>query len=170
MPKPPKAADIASHLIYLACPYSDASPSVRISRYLMVTEACGIIHKLGFAVFSPITQWHPVNESYKEHDKLRYEDLLKMDLRIISHCDEVVVLTIPGWNYSTGVQREIAFAASLNITTTFTDLQELHKCLKTFETNLEFRIPQSELVGPKWVTLAQLISKLERAWTDSART
>lgn len=106
-----------SQLVYLACPYSHADPNVQLQRFEAVNKAAALLMKSGTFVFSPISHSRPLELAgglpgdwafWKEYD-----------YRMIGHCDRLIVLTLPGWQNSTGVNAEIKIAKELQIPVEF---------------------------------------------------
>ena len=98
--------------VYLAAPYSHADPRVRAERFEAANRAAAALMRAGFNVCSPISHSHPISQCGVPGDWSRWELLDRWMLR---HCDEVVVLTLDGWEASKGVQAELAIAAALNL-------------------------------------------------------
>lgn len=92
---------------YLASPYSHPNPAIKQERATQVIKASVDLFKRGFIVFSPIgynCHW----ETYDlPGDWSVWEEF---DKAFIDRCDSVVVLNIPGWDQSVGVQAEIEHA------------------------------------------------------------
>lgn len=106
--------DVPISLIYLATPYSHKDKEVEKARFEIVTKVSAILTKHGYINFSPITQSHeqslrcdmPTNWHFWQH----------IDRCFLRKCDELWVLSLPGWLESVGVTAEIEFAKSLNKT------------------------------------------------------
>lgn len=103
-------------LTYLAVPYSYKSPDARVKalvqkfRFECASRATGwLLSKKGWNVFSPITHSHPIHLLYPEVRgdwefwKVIDEEYLQISCRI-------VILTLHGWEKSTGVTAEIEIA------------------------------------------------------------
>lgn len=100
-------------MTYLACPYSHPDPAVREERFHAVNRAAAALMMQGEKVFSPISHTHPIavdGELPKGWDFWE-----QYDRAILSCCHKVIVLCIPGWDTSTGVQAEIAIAKEMGI-------------------------------------------------------
>jgi len=97
-------------MIYLASPYSHPDPAVRDQRYLAACRATVSLLLAGKSVFSPIVHGHPLMQLGLSGD---WQFWKRHDQWHISMCDEVLVLAIPGWDESEGVQAEIEFAQRL---------------------------------------------------------
>lgn len=97
-------------LFYLAIPYTGKEDL----SYLVSCKVAGKLMEGGVLVFSPIAHSHSIVQetNLDPHD----EDLwLGLDLRILRHCDRLVVVTLPGWEQSKGVQIEMDEAQRLGI-------------------------------------------------------
>ncbi len=94
-------------MIYLASPYSHPDPVVREHRFQAACRAAAALVRAGCVVYSPIAHSHPIAQhglptdwafwGHQEHQHLE-------------RCDAVVVLQIPGWVQSRGVQAEVRLA------------------------------------------------------------
>lgn len=104
-------------LTYLASPYSHPDPAVREARFVAVCKVAGEMMGRGHVVYSPIAHSHPI----AMHCDLPKDWLFwgKQDRTMIALCDRVVVLTIDGWQESTGVQAEIEYAKSIGKPVTY---------------------------------------------------
>jgi hypothetical protein len=100
----------AGRIIYLACPYTDADSKVRDQRFRAATAAAALLIKEGNIVYSPITMTHPIDVLLSgDVGTLGSEYWVAFDEAFMNFCAEIVVLKIPGWDKSSGVQREIAY-------------------------------------------------------------
>jgi hypothetical protein len=67
----------------------------------------------GYHVFSPISHGHPISTAGKLPGDWKYwESNCRKMLKI---CDKLIVLTLDGWENSTGVQNEVRIAKEMNI-------------------------------------------------------
>ena len=98
-------------LIYLASPYSHESEAIKEKRFELVCEYAAGLMKQGLFVYSPIAHTHPISRYGLPGDWDFWESY---DTLMISKCDEIKVLQIPGWQESKGVQAEIQLAKELN--------------------------------------------------------
>lgn len=95
-----------SNVWYVASPYSgckwgfeDANSSV--------TEFTAQLTARGIVAFSPITHGHQLSKYIPDIAKDDHSFWLRTDTAFLSVCRGVVVLQIPGWDTSTGVNYEI---------------------------------------------------------------
>ena len=100
-------------MIYLATPYTDTDPTVRLRRYNLATQIAAALMLDGQHVFSPITHCHPM---------MKYQDLPpdydyweQYDNWFLSSCSELLIVPSIGWENSTGVTAEIEMARSMGI-------------------------------------------------------
>lgn len=97
--------------IYLACPYSDDSPLIRNDRFLAANAAAAALINEGHLVFSPISHSHSIAVCHNLPRSFEFWE--SFDRWMLGACDEVVVLMLPGWKESAGVQAEIKIATEL---------------------------------------------------------
>jgi len=97
-------------IVYLASPYSHPDPAVRQARYRAVCRAAAALLAAGQPVFSPIAHSHPLVEYGLPADWSFWQ---RYDQELLARCDELVVLMLPGWCESVGVQAEIQIAREL---------------------------------------------------------
>lgn len=94
-------------MIYLASPYSHVDPFVREQRFQAVSLTAATLLRDGHLVFSPVTHGHPLVHFGLPGDWSFWEQHARWYLQ---HCQGVLVLMLPGWQESVGVQSEIALA------------------------------------------------------------
>ena len=101
-------------MYYVASPYTDPSFNVRQARYIRVAEYVVVASKFfGDFVYSPIMYWHyPAYFLNMPQDSDAWE---LQNLRELQYAKCLLVLEIPGWEESKGVQREIVHARNRNI-------------------------------------------------------
>jgi hypothetical protein len=97
-------------IVYLASPYSHPDPAVRQARYRAVCRAAAALLAAGQPVFSPIAHSHPLVEYGLPANWSFWQ---RYDQELLARCDELVVLMLPGWCESVGVQAEIQIAREL---------------------------------------------------------
>lgn len=90
---------------FLASPYSDPSPEVRQNRCVSACIAAGELARRGFSIYSPIASWHVIANTFElPKDADWWWDV---NLPFMRGSKGLLVLTLPGWSFSQGVQREI---------------------------------------------------------------
>src|SRR5574337_1237586 len=97
--------------IYLASPFWNDDPKIRVKRFKSACKAAAnIFEKYGdqYIVLSPIAHSYSVSK----YGKMPVPDprWYDWDRALLEVCDEVWVLDIDGWNESVGVQKEIQWA------------------------------------------------------------
>ncbi len=109
--------------IYLASPYTIlnqglVAPAIikklKEARFQDVCKKAAELMQNGHQVFCPIAHSHPI-ELYGMDEVKSGDFWLEQDFAILIHCDELWVYMLPGWDKSSGVKREVAFAARYNI-------------------------------------------------------
>ena len=109
-------------IIYLACPYTDASVDVRELRFNAATRAAAALIKQGHIVFSPITMSHPIDVVLAgERGTLGSDFWVAFDEAFMSFCSEMAILRIQGWDESPGIIRERKFFESRALPVWFVD-------------------------------------------------
>lgn len=100
-------------MIYLACPYSHPSHSVRHARFLAANRAAAVLIKEGHTVFSPISHSHPIADTgiIDTH----WGGWYAQDNEFVRLSSAVYVLMIDGWDKSPGVKAEVELAQLLGM-------------------------------------------------------
>jgi hypothetical protein len=94
-------------MIYLASPYSHRDSAVRQKRFEAACRAAAALLRADIAVFSPIAHSHPIAEYGVP---TTWDFWQRVDRQYLRHCQALVVLRLPGWEASVGVQAEIELA------------------------------------------------------------
>ena len=106
-------------LYYLATPYTHPEHCVMVARHLMVNKIGAKLIEGGKYIYSPISHTHPIAELgtlprgwdfWEGYDKV-----------MLKACTNLIVLRLPGWETSTGVQAEIKIAKDLGLPTEYID-------------------------------------------------
>ena len=97
-------------MVYLASPYSHSDLSIREERFRAACQAAAHLLRLGHVVFLPVAHPHPIAEFGLPTEWAFWE---RQDRGFLEHCNEVIVLTLDGWDESLGVQGEIRIAREL---------------------------------------------------------
>lgn len=106
-------------MIYLASPYSHPDPAVREERFVAVCQKAAEMFNAGWHVFCPIAHSHPI----AVHGGLRtdYATWDRYNVEMLGKCIRLVVLRLPGWEGSVGVQAEVAKAREWGMPVEFVD-------------------------------------------------
>lgn len=113
--------NIMKKLLYLASPYSHPDPEVMRHRCREAQKAAARLMLEGYAVFAPIAQSHGIADYMPESLRRSQDFWLGQDLPLLSRCDALVVLRLPGWEDSLGMKMEISFARAAKIPVIFRD-------------------------------------------------
>ena len=102
-------------MIYLASPYTPLGVTdplqraiIREDRFSAVCNAAAKLMQAGKVTFCPIAHSHPIEKHFVSPEGGEFWK--KQDEPYLNFCTELVVLMLPGWEESTGVQHEIAEA------------------------------------------------------------
>jgi hypothetical protein len=118
-------------LTYLAAPYSHKDHHMMVVRFLAINQYAAKLMSRGDYIFSPISHTHPIAEAGINGTPLpRGWDFWEgYDRRMLSCCDRILVLRLPGWEQSTGVQAEIKIGKELGIPVEYVD----YDCIPPYE-------------------------------------
>lgn len=100
-------------MIYLASPYSNPDPLVVKTRFFLAEQVTAILMREGLFIYSPIVHCHALAERWSMPTDFDYWKNYNIDF--IRRSDKFLILTIPGWEESKGVQGELKFARSAGI-------------------------------------------------------
>ena len=109
-------------LIYICCPYTSSDPAVCEARFEAACRAAAELIRQGRSVFSPISHSHAI---CRYGLPLNWQFWQRIDLEFLEMCSEVVVLKLPSWEKSGGVQAEIAAARAMGKPVTFLEMTGL---------------------------------------------
>ena len=118
-------------LVYLASPYSHSNPEVQEERFQAVCAQAAEMMRNGIFVFSPVSHSHPIAAYGLPGDWAYWQTY---DSLMLSRCDKLVVLCLPGWKESVGVQAEIRIAQELGLPVSYissTHFRQERECIKT---------------------------------------
>jgi len=94
-------------LIYLACPYAHCDPIVMKKRHFIANKVASELIAKGVCVYSPLTHDIPLNELGIGGN---FEFWEKHNHAMVSRCDKLMLIKIPGWEQSKGVAGELECA------------------------------------------------------------
>ena len=123
-----------SEFIYLATPYTHINHHIMVARFKMVNKVAAKLMADGKYIFSPISHTHPIAEAGELPRGWDYWE--GYDRRILLTCTKIMVLKLPGWETSTGVQAEIKIGKELNIPIEYIDydIKEWENILDSIDT------------------------------------
>jgi hypothetical protein len=99
---------------YLCSPFSSEDSDVRRRRYEQALSATATLMLRDYCVFSPLSHSIPLTDPRFELPQY-HEFWMKQDLAILEASVGVIVLQLPGWEQSKGVQAEIAHAKACGL-------------------------------------------------------
>jgi Domain of unknown function (DUF1937) len=92
------------------------------ARFQAATRAAATLVKKGYVVYSPITMTHPMDKLLATSTNTLGSDFwVKFDEAFMSACSSMCVLTLDGWEDSSGIRREIEFFSNQNKAVVFVD-------------------------------------------------
>ncbi|QKJ88591.1 DUF1937 family protein [Paramixta manurensis] len=101
--------------IFLACPYSHADQEVVNARFVACNEVAATIIESGNLVFSQVTMSHPINLAFTHTEKSQVgKRWAPVDAVFMAAMEELIIVDLPGWDQSAGIQREIEFFKARN--------------------------------------------------------
>lgn len=109
---PGQQADLRGKLVYLAAPYSDPNKDIVRQRMAMFTQIDGIMHNAGIFTVSPLEKHHTLEQTKLPSDWGYWESFGRA---LLSKCDALAVIMMPGWKESVGVQGEIQIAKFIGL-------------------------------------------------------
>lgn len=99
-------------LYYLASPFTHTQKEIMRMRTEIAIDVSIKLVNADYIIFSPIAY----NGSWIDKGvRGDWEFWKEFDLKIISKCEGVIVLTMPGWENSVGVTEEVEFAKEMAI-------------------------------------------------------
>ena len=115
------------NLTYLASCYSvgNADAELRHKRYIVACKAAAILMKRGLNIFCPIAHSHVIEVEGMPGFIGDHDFWLRQDFAILRHASDVLVLTMPHWQESTGIGRELKLARGIGIPIDYIDPRSL---------------------------------------------
>ena len=92
-------------LIYLAVPYTHPDPNVKHERFSIANRVAAKLMQLGLYIFSPISHTHPIALAGDLPGNWEFWE--NFDRLYLAVSKQIIVVAIPGWRESVGVQNEI---------------------------------------------------------------
>lgn len=107
---------------YLASPYSHADPQVMENRYVMAMKCVAYYLERGIYVHSPIVACHEMAKRFTLPREVNF--WLNYNYAMLGRARQLIILTLHGWEDSTGIQLESNFARDNGIPISF-----IHPCV-----------------------------------------
>jgi hypothetical protein len=99
---------------YLASPYSSPAPAVRHLRYTQAVRAAAFLMRQGHVVFSPIAHSHNIEMiGFPEPQGGNFWQC--QDEPLLVTASRLLILMLPGWPESKGIEWELRLAKSLGL-------------------------------------------------------
>lgn len=95
-------------MLYLSTPYSSPDAQIRADRVARVRREMAQLMAIGHIVICPVAMNHEAIELLAARGGPSGDYWRQLESALITVCRELVVLAVPGWRESRGVQREIA--------------------------------------------------------------
>lgn len=111
--------DKQEDIVYLASPYSHPDPEIREERYSQASYVAAMLMRNGRLIYSPIVHSHPLTRLGLP---TTWDYWRTLDETMLSRCQELLVLTLDGWENSEGVMAEIRLAKKLGMPVRYTGL------------------------------------------------
>mmetsp|Transcript_29891 Transcript_29891/g.78818 ORF Transcript_29891/g.78818 Transcript_29891/m.78818 type:complete len:114 (-) Transcript_29891:26-367(-) len=110
-------------LVYLSGPYSKCADKEHVMNCIMRASGQYMLTHKGFHVVSPLFNHPSIALVPGMGSDYNFWGDYSRDL--LQRCDQLLVLKYPGWDESTGVQDEIAFAREKKLPVEFFELSDL---------------------------------------------
>ena len=103
---------------YIASPYTN-NPEVNFKRVELIVAQ---LLKDGQCIFSPIVHCHEIAQKHNLPKDFKFWE--KYNFNMLIESDLLLVIQLPGWQESVGVQAEIKFAKENKINILYTKITE----------------------------------------------
>jgi hypothetical protein len=103
-------------MVYLASPYTHENREVETERFIAAVKACGwLMVNISYVqmIYSPIAHTHPIADVCTLPGFWSFWEAC--DKCMLSRCDEIWILTLDGWETSTGVTAERQIASEYGL-------------------------------------------------------
>jgi len=97
-------------LIYLAAPYWDPDPEIRLARIKAAGRTAWQFTNAGVGVVSPLSHSAGIRSQLRDGWEVSEEYWRDLGLELVRRCDEMWVLMLPGWRESKGLAGEFETA------------------------------------------------------------
>jgi len=107
------ALSLKQPLYYLASPISTKDPLLLWGRYEAASRALARLITAGHLCYSPMTHWMSAVATW--HLPMNWAFWEPISRNFHQRCDAMIVLQLPGWEESKGVQTEISWGLASNM-------------------------------------------------------
>ena len=108
--------------VYLGCPYTHENVHVRAHRFKKVSKYAAEIMAQGHLVFSPISHSHQI--CVEADLPIDFEFWQELDNSFLEWCTVMMVLKLPGWEESKGLEAEIKIAEFMGKEVIYVEYEE----------------------------------------------
>lgn len=119
-------------LTYIACPYGHPDKEVVKQRMEYFYAADAYFSMRGEFIITPMNKITTVEKHQMPGNWAFWE---KYSYELLSKCDKIIVLTLPGWDKAPGVKAEIDYAFHNNLEIVYFDPTTIHTVEKVETTN-----------------------------------
>lgn len=112
-------------LYYVASPYTSSDPAIAKERCQLAVKAAKVITRLGYAAFVPIAYNAPWSGDPDYQVDTTWQFWESIDLPFLDRCAALILLEIPGWEKSTGVNAELDYCKEMGIPVMSFSLEDL---------------------------------------------
>lgn len=102
-------------MIFISAPFNHSERSVREYRIQKAAEYSAYFLQKGILAINPTLYGLQLIQYTDNFNDTGWETWKPLCLGIMEHCTQCVVITMPGWDTSTGVRGEIECAVQLGI-------------------------------------------------------
>lgn len=95
------------NIIYLACPYTHSDPTIQRDRVELASMVAAKLMSDGAIVYSPITHGHAIAQHLAPAVSRRHDFWMEQCLPFLAMAKELIILPMPGWRLSKGVNQEL---------------------------------------------------------------
>jgi len=128
-------------LCYLASPYRSWNLADRVARFNAVRQWAGRLLRAGVLVLPPLAHTITIADGFDVAPTSRAWQ--RWDTTILRRCDRLIVLQLPGWTTSRGVEAEIREADRIGMPVHYLDPQ-LHEDVSSWLQNQGIFTPPPE--------------------------
>jgi hypothetical protein len=111
-------------MIYVAAPYTHSDPNIVKQRVLDFASVMAELIRQGEHPVSPLMN-HFLTDYVPTDFPLTWDYWKEYSLSLLQTCSAIYVITMDGWEQSTGVAAEIEMAVQMNKPVTYITLKEL---------------------------------------------
>jgi hypothetical protein len=108
--------------LYLASPYSHKDPQVVNTRFLLAERVTAELLKTERFVYSPIVHCHEIARKFNLPTDAAF--WMNYNKAMLAEASDLLILCLPGWQESVGVNMEIDFAKSFGMFVSYLTVEQ----------------------------------------------